>query len=165
MAHPATGPDEPTALEEQRGEQRHELLDRFGAARRPRPDFPGVAAPDPLVPEQGGPGTPGSGSTDLWAPTGTSRAGDRVTDDGSRRPTPLVASPHRLLRALDQVQRLFVDDPRRAVDEAGILLATALESIRTSAGTAEDATGTAATEELRIVLLRHREIVTRLLGA
>lgn len=66
------------------------------------------------------------------------------------------------------VQSAFVDDPESAVREASVVLEESIAAIgrgleklrRSVADAAESAEGT---EDLRVALLRHREVVGRLL--
>lgn len=79
---------------------------------------------------------------------------------------PLVGSVDELRGSWQQVQVVFVDDPQRAVHEAGVLVERTLQEIRARlADGGPVPSGASSTEELRIVLLRYREVLHRLLAA
>lgn len=96
-------------------------------------------------------------------PTTVMQAG---SSEPGHRPDPEQAG---LLRDSDglrsqwqQVQTTFVDDPQRAVREAGVLVDRTLEEIRTNLGSHGDQ---ATTEDLRLAFQRYREFFHRLLSA
>jgi hypothetical protein len=76
----------------------------------------------------------------------------------------LLNDPAGLREQWQQVQGTFVDDPRRAVEEASVLVNRTLQEIHenVSRGQVEDPT---STEELRVSFQRYREFFQRLLSA
>jgi hypothetical protein len=63
-----------------------------------------------------------------------------------------------------RVQGAFVDDPQRAVHEAGVLIDRTLDEIRMNVGS-EHPSETMSTEDLRVRFQRYREFFQRLLSA
>jgi hypothetical protein len=99
----------------------------------------------------------------------------RVEEGGSeqfaRRPADATAErvgllndPAGLREQWQQVQGTFVDDPRRAVEEASVLVNRTLQEIHENVARGEVNDPT-STEELRVSFQRYREFFQRLLSA
>lgn len=152
--------------------------------RPPAGPSPGSGRPGPGRPRPGGPWNPG-GPSDPRGPVPDPRARevDQPAPDGQSptlRGPALDAMPGGgdppdpeqagLLRDSDslrsqwqQVQGTFVDDPQRAVREAGALVDRALEEIRSALGNSGG--DGSSTEDLRVAFQRYRKFFHRLLSA
>jgi hypothetical protein len=93
-----------------------------------------------------------------------SRTRDEAAADGSAERVGLLNNPAHLRDQWQQVQGTFVDDPQRAVEEAGALVERTLREIHANVNRhrADDPT---STEDLRVSFQRYREFFDRLLSA
>jgi hypothetical protein len=95
--------------------------------------------------------------------TGLEQVPRRPADATAER-VGLLNDPAGLREQWQQVQGTFVDDPRRAVEEASVLVNRTLQEIHENVtrGEVKDPT---STEELRVSFQRYREFFQRLLSA
>ena len=146
-------------------EQRAEQGDRWAAGpvdprgTGPQPPPPPVGSGGPADPrgpvDPGSVGFPGSGGG-MTAPPG---GGDLPDPEQAG----LLRDSDSLRSQWQQVQGTFVDDPQRAVREAGALVDRTLEEIKSALGsTGGDGS---STEDLRVTFQRYREFFHRLLSA
>lgn len=119
--------------------------------------------------QQPDPGTVGDGSawsTGSWVRRPPQGALPEPPSPAGPGREPLVGSPDELRGSWQQVQAVFVDDPHRAVHEAGVLVGRTLEDIRARLTDGlPSPSGASSTEDLRVALLRYREVLHRLLSA
>jgi hypothetical protein len=94
----------------------------------------------------------------------TQQSPRRSSEDIAAERVGLLNDPASLREQWQQVQGTFVDDPRRAVQEASVLVNRTLEEIRENVTRGEVADPT-STEELRVSFQRYREFFHRLLSA
>jgi hypothetical protein len=115
----------------------------------PAPDYD-PPAPVPRVEDTGREYTPSHSAAEASTET-TERVG-------------LLNDPVGLRAQWQEVQGTFVDDPRRAVEEASVLVNRTLQEIHENItrGQVSDPT---STEELRVSFQRYREFFQRLLSA
>jgi hypothetical protein len=92
------------------------------------------------------------------------RSGAEAVADGSAERVGLLNDPAGLRDEWQQVQGTFVDDPQRAVHEAGVLVDRTLEEIRRNVARGQTGDPT-STEDLRVSFQRYREFFHRLLSA
>lgn len=93
-----------------------------------------------------------------------SRARDEVAADSSAERVGLLDDPAGLRAQWQQVQGTFVDDPRRAVQEASVLVERTLREIQENVTRGQISEPT-STEDLRVSFQRYREFFHRLLSA
>ncbi len=89
---------------------------------------------------------------------------DRPTGENSAQRVGLLNDTAGLREQWQGIQAAFVDDPQRAVDEAGALVDRTLDQIRTNVGSARRSESM-STEDLRVSFQRYREFFQRLLSA
>lgn len=152
----------------------------------PHADAPGpVSVSQPVTPAPVDPGydtpgaaygtagydAPGHGATahDPSAETaGTARlpgrSADEVAAEGSAERMGLLDDPAGLREQWQRVQGTFVDDPQRAVQEAGALVERTLQEIHENV-TRHRINDPTSTEDLRMSFQRYREFFQRLLSA
>lgn len=121
----------------------------------PDPDHPGGAPqrePDP----------PSGAPAHVEQPV--TAAADDTADDGGAQRVGLINDVAGLRDEWQRVQGAFVDDPQRAVHEAGVLIDRTLDEIRMNVGS-EHPSETMSTEDLRVRFQRYREFFQRLLSA
>jgi hypothetical protein len=92
------------------------------------------------------------------------RSHDEAVADGSAERVGLLNDPAGLRAQWQQVQGTFVDDPRRAVQEASVLVNRTLQEIHENIARGQVGDPT-STEELRVSFQRYREFFQRLLSA
>lgn len=127
--------------------------------RDPQPGLPDPHRPMPEPGDRGGP------------PGGPPPASDGSTTDlragGGNLPDPeragLLRDSDALRSQWQQVQGMFVDDPQRAVHEAGALVDRTLDEMKSTLGVA--AGDGSSTEDLRVAFQRYRDFFHRLLSA
>jgi hypothetical protein len=93
-----------------------------------------------------------------------SRTRDEAAADGSAERVGLLNNPADLRDQWQRVQGTFVDDPQRAVEEAGALVERTLREIHGNV-TRHRADDPTSTEDLRVSFQRYREFFDRLLLA
>ena len=139
---------------------------RTGRAGELDPAGPGGAvagAPETRSPETRSPETaPGRGSD----PAGYSEPADLHTGGrvGGAQHVGLLDDVASLRDEWQRVQGTFVDNPRRAVREASVLVDQTLEEIRVNVASGYESE-TMSTEDLRVSFQRYREFFQRLLSA
>jgi hypothetical protein len=117
-------------------------------------------------------GATGAGTTTPDAPmssgAGTTRAGTATEGDAGR----LLGDSGELAARWQSVQVIFVDEPRRAVEDADRLVREVMDRLtdvfrlqRDDLEKAWHAGGEASTEDLRVALQRYRSFFERLLAA
>ena len=93
----------------------------------------------------------------------TAATDDTARDGGAQR-VGLINDVAGLRDEWQRVQATFVDDPQRAVHEAGVLIDRTLDEIRMNVGSGHPSE-TTSTEDLRVRFQRYREFFQRLLSA
>lgn len=129
----------------------------------PDPTAGGARSPDPTAGQPRSPDPTAGGPVRSPDPT----AGHSTPADVGRPGTEgagLLSDAGRLRDEWQRVQGTFVDDPRRAVQEAGSLIDRTLDEIRTNVGHGQPVDGT-STEDLRVSFQRYRDFFQRLLSA
>ncbi|MDQ4010969.1 MAG: hypothetical protein M3228_09800 [Actinomycetota bacterium] len=111
---------------------------------------------------QGEPVTPNDAPAHVEQPAAT--ASDDTARDGSAQQVGLINDVAGLRDEWQRVQGTFVDDPQRAVHEAGVLIDRTLDEIRMNVGSGPPSE-TTSTEDLRVSFQRYREFFQRLLSA
>ncbi len=121
----------------------------------PDPERPaGVAQREPVVP---------TGAPAHVEQPATTASDDTARDDSAQQ-VGLIHDVAGLRDEWQRVQGTFVDDPQRAVHEAGVLIDRTLDEIRMNVGSGHPSE-TTSTEELRVSFQRYREFFQRLLSA
>jgi hypothetical protein len=147
-----------------------------------RPAGPGTRINADELPAESGRGEPpNSGSSDLWiedadpAPTAASTgAAGRSTDQSTDqlRDAQLVSDEQRqaLHARWSEIQAMFVDEPRQAVNQADSLVSEVVDAVTSGFATRKAGLeqrwgggGEAATEDLRQALQAYRAFFQRLL--
>ena len=93
----------------------------------------------------------------------TTASGDSERDDSAQQ-VGLIHDVADLRDEWQRVQGTFVDDPQRAVHDAGVLIDRTLNEIRKNVGSGHPSE-TTSTEDLRVSFQRYREFFQRLLSA
>jgi hypothetical protein len=91
-------------------------------------------------------------------------APENIPRDGGAGRVGLLNDVAGLRDEWQRVQGMFVDDPPRAVHEAGVLVDRTLDEIRMNVGSGHTSE-TMSTEDLRVSFQRYREFFQRLLSA
>lgn len=138
--------------------QPHEVTAQSPRAGYESPTYEPAAFPSPEAP------SPEAPSLEAESGQVQGRARDEAAADSSAERVGLLDDPAGLRAQWQQVQGTFVDDPRRAVQEASVLVERTLREIQENVTRGQISEPT-STEDLRVSFQRYREFFHRLLSA